>query len=714
MNIDHAYATLPHDQMEDLFSQFLLNSWSFSKLMSFARNEKAFEMTYIYHYKMKKSATTVAGSAYHTALECYFINKKEGIVLDLANLEMKAFEYIEEVPSYDWKIQKTTPTIEACKEVALKTVNALLKNFMTEKSLYEDDIAEILGVEEKFTEWLIVNGVDIPLPANGVIDLRYRSVRDTIVVLDHKSKKSFTDEKELSLSMGKQAVTYVLLPEAAIGQKIDEVRIVENKFSKNKDGSAQLRVTPVVITKDTRRLYESMLYEPLKRFLEAVSDPDYIYLINESDNFVDKAELYEFWAKTMIAEVDDFDIPDNKKELISRRLKKVRDSSLATINPTVIKTFKENASSFITYDLSNKNMTSPEKIEHTLRSFNIVSKVVHVLEGYSSNTYLLELQAGTQNTKLFRHRLDIAGALNVKNVRINPELVEYEGRAYLAVESSKIRDKDLLFDSKYLEGMKIPIGMDNFNKPVVWDLNNHSTPHMLICGATGSGKSVLIKSTIEYARLAGVDRIIIMDPKFEFNEYQADKSIQVYNEILEIEEQMADLVKDMNEMVKSGRKQTTLVFFDEFGDAIAAARKGKELDIVEEVQVGTYAPKKDAFGFIQEPQPKMAMKKTGELKSLEQNLKILLQKGRSSGFRIVPATQRASTKVITGDAKVNLPVQVCFRVPKEVDSKVVIDEGGAEMLAGLGDGLMRSPEYDDVVRFQGFYKPDSSVVQEAV
>jgi DNA segregation ATPase FtsK/SpoIIIE-like protein len=91
-------------------------------------------------------------------------------------------------------------------------------------------------------------------------------------------------------------------------------------------------------------------------------------------------------------------------------------------------------------------------------------------------------------------------------------------------------------------------------------------------------------------------------------------------------------------------------------------------------------------------------------RALEENLRLLLQKGRSSGYRIIAATQRASTKVITGDAKVNFPVQVCFRVPKDIDSMVVIDEPGAESLNGRGDGLIKSPEYLNVVRFQAFYK----------
>ena len=91
--------------------------------------------------------------------------------------------------------------------------------------------------------------------------------------------------------------------------------------------------------------------------------------------------------------------------------------------------------------------------------------------------------------------------------------------------------------------------------------------------------------------------------------------------------------------------------------------------------------------------------------TMEQYLKMLAQKGRSLGFRIIAATQRASTKVITGDTKVNFPVQICFRMPKAIDSQVVIDEEGAEALQGQGDGLIKSPEYmDRVVRFQGFYK----------
>ena len=162
---------------------------------------------------------------------------------------------------------------------------------------------------------------------------------------------------------------------------------------------------------------------------------------------------------------------------------------------------------------------------------------------------------------------------------------------------------------------------------------------------------------------------------------------------------MKRLVDDMQQRAKSGNTgKKTLVVFDEFADAVSSARSGTELDIKEMIQVGT---RKGPFGF---PEPKMELRTVGREKSLEENLKMLLQKGRSLGFRIIAATQRASVNVITGDAKVNFPVIICFRVPKEVDSKVVIDEAGAETLNGMGDGLIKSPEYFGVVRFQGFYK----------
>lgn len=691
------YSTLTPEQLDEHFSNFLVDRWSYSAVDAFSRNEKEFEKCYIYNERSRKSASAVGGSAYHAALEYYFERLQEGKQTDLPTLELEACTYIDLVEANEWKLQKTTPTIEDCKKKANTAAITLVRNFFKEKDLYEEELQDVLAVEMKLEQWLTVNGVDIPLPCHGIIDLTVELKDGRTVIIDHKSKTKFTDAEELALIRGKQAITYTLLFEACNDRKVSEVWFIENKSTKNSDGSPQLRLSRMVMDADNRKLYEAMLYEPLRRMVQAVADPDYVYLMNDYDNFCDKAEMYAFWAKTLVAEADDFNIKESKKPLIAKRQRKIRDASLAMISPKVIQKFKENASAFISYDLSMQNMTEKEKIEHVLRTFGMITQVAHDIQGFSARTFLLEVSAGIKIANIMKYRLDIANALDVPNVRISNNLVMYEGKSYLSIETPQRNGKTLLWDEKYLEDRRIPIGIDNYGKTVCWDLDNHSTPHMLICGATGSGKSVSIISTLEYARKSGVTDITIFDPKYEFCEYE-DEGVKVYNEIEDIEEQLRQMVEDMQQRAKQrGWHPIKLVIFDEFADAVSAAKCGPELDIKEMVVVGT---KKGPFGL---PVPKEELRVTGRLKSLEENLKILLQKGRSLGFRIIAATQRASTKVITGDAKVNFPVQVCFRVPKEVDSKVVLDEIGAESLNGRGDGLIKSPEYLDTVRFQGFY-----------
>lgn len=685
--MSHRYRNNPKAQKE-IFANVLVDSWSYSKVSSFARNEKAFEMNYIYCNPIKKSASSVAGNAYHKALQFYFSEKKAGCQQDIASLQMVAFDNIDDVYPNQWKIQKTTPTIEECQKKASGICIKLLENFFTDISVYESEIKEILAVELYLDEYLTINGVDIPIPCHLIIDLVILTTDDKIAVIDHKSKAAYSDEKALKFSIGKQAVTYAKGYEEKHNHIVDEVWFIENKYSKNKNGSPQLSCFKISLTEDVRTLYEALLYEPLKRMMEAISNPDYIYLINESDNFVDLAEIYEFWGQTMIANVDDFNVPASKRDMIQERLKKIRNSSLAMVDPKAIKNFRANASEFIQYDLTNKDMTKEQKIEHTLRTLGTIVNVAHKIEGYSSDTFLIDVSAGTNISSLYKYRLDIASALNVSSIRMMKDLLIYEGKSYLAVEATKKREKDLMFDASLLEGRKIPIGISNFNEKIIWDMDNPSTPHVLMCGATGSGKSVCIISIIEYAKLAGMDKIVLFDPKYEFK-YMASDLIEVHNDIEDIEAMMELMVEEMNALAKSGRKTNTLIVFDEFADAVAGSASGKELNIYQDVLVGKG--------------PKTKREKIGERKSLEENLKRLLQKGRSLGYRIVAATQRASVQVITGDAKVNLPVQICFRVQKEVDSKVVLDESGAESLSGKGDGLIKSPEYSGIIRFQAFW-----------
>jgi hypothetical protein len=685
------YSQLNNDELESHFSSFLIDSWSYSRVAQFARNEKEFERTAIYREENRVGASTISGNAYHKALEYYFSSLKNNEQpLTLPELERIAFDYIDNIPARLWKLGKTTPTVESAITTATKNATALLANFYQEKDIYEKDIKEIIYIETPFCEWVTVNGVDIPLPCHAKIDLVFLNHNDDIIIVDHKSKTSFTSDDEKALSFGKQGITYYKVLESK-GIIPAEVWFIENKISHNKDNTPQLRCHKIAFDLDTVRLYEVLLYEPLKRMIEAVANPDYVYCINDNDNFCDRAVLYDFWARTQIAEIDDFNINPKKRDLLAKRQRKIRDASMASVNPKVITTFRKEAASFINYDLNATNMSNSEKIEHALRTFGMNVQVVHLFEGYSSDTYLLEPGAGVKISNIMRYKMDIANALNVNAVTISDNLHIHDGRAYIKLDAPKQSGKILNFSASLVEGRKIPIGRDNFNNLIVWDLNNQATPHVLVCGATGSGKSVSLRSTIEAAKVAGVRNIIVFDPKYEFTNVDG---IEVYNDIDDIETKLGCLVLDMQAAAKHNYKADTLIIFDEFADAVQSARSGKDLDIRKDVVVGMYANGK----------PKIENRIVGQDKSLEENLKILLQKGRSLGYRIMAATQRASVQVITGDAKVNFPVQICFRVPKALDSKVVLDEDGAETLAGAGDGLMRSPEYQNqLIRFQGFY-----------
>ena len=142
------YSLLNGDELENHLSNFLIDSWSYSGVATFARNEKEFERRYIYREPSRRSATTVAGTAYHAALQHYFeCLGWTGVEATIADMQEKAFEVIDNMKANDWKLGKKTPTVEKCVEAATKTANALITNFYKERSLYTSDIAEVIAVE---------------------------------------------------------------------------------------------------------------------------------------------------------------------------------------------------------------------------------------------------------------------------------------------------------------------------------------------------------------------------------------------------------------------------------------------------------------------------------------------------------------------------------------------------------------------------------------
>lgn len=311
------YAQLRGDQLEEHLSNYLLDSWSYSKVACFARNQADFERTYLYMEKTPRSIASVAGNAYHEALKLFF-GAFNIDVADLTDLTVTVQSYLDGIADDEWKLTDKFPTAGDARAEARRIAMFLVENFYKEMDTYVANIAQVISVEDKKDAWVTVNGVDIPLPLHFITDLVVRTKDGKTVIVDHKSKSTYTDEKSLKYSYGQQGITYVLGIEACTDLHIDEIWLVENKTSKNRDGSPQVRLNVIPMDAESRKYHERFLYRDLAPMLKAVSDPDFVYTINSNDNFCDMAELYDFITRVEI-ETATGNAPESRREMIERR-----------------------------------------------------------------------------------------------------------------------------------------------------------------------------------------------------------------------------------------------------------------------------------------------------------------------------------------------------------------------------------------------------------
>lgn len=236
----------------------------------------------------------------------------------------------------------------------------------------------------------------------------------------------------------------------------------------------------------------------------------------------------------------------------------------------------------------------------------------------------------------------------------------------------------------------VPLGLDEENKPVVLDITK--APHLLVCGATGSGKSVCI-NTIISSIISNCDptqvQIILIDPKqVEFSRYNRLKfflGCDVVNNIYKASNALYTICNNMDKRYRTisaaGCKD-----IDEF-NAISSQKYSRAIVIIDELADLMMRCKKE----------------------VEPLLVRLAQMGRACGIHLILATQRPSREVVTGLLKVNIPTKICFKVPSAVNSRVVLDVSGAEKLTGNGDGLFLTSDGRDPIRFQGAYVNTSEI-----
>ena len=331
-----------------------------------------------------------------------------------------------------------------------------------------------------------------------------------------------------------------------------------------------------------------------------------------------------------------------------------------------------------------------KQLESQLHEFKIEGKITNITVGPVVTTLEYEPTAGTKAAKIVSIANDIARVLRAQSVRVIPALA---GKNTVGIEIPSeqrrvIRLGDVLKNAKFRSSeviLPVALGVDTFGEPVVEDLVQ--MPHLLIAGTTGSGKSVFINNLIAglvCKNTAKEMRFVFIDPKMV--ELAAYKKLPHLGCPV-ISDIKTDAKTLLNRMVEEMEKRYESMLaletrnIQEFNETIRTRRRSEFVNFNGKWQTLPYVV------FLIDEFADMVFMLGKEAEEL---ITRLAQKARAAGIHLVIATQRPSVDVVTGLIKANFPTRVAFRVQSGSDSRVILDQSGAEALLGKGDLLYQS------------------------
>jgi S-DNA-T family DNA segregation ATPase FtsK/SpoIIIE len=357
-------------------------------------------------------------------------------------------------------------------------------------------------------------------------------------------------------------------------------------------------------------------------------------------------------------------------------------------------------------------------LEQKLREFGVEGEVVQVLPGPVITMYEFAPAAGVKVNKIVNLQDDLALVMEAVSVRV---VAPIPGKAVVGIEiphkrRETVRLRDLLDSEEWRTStskLSLALGKDILGRPVITDLA--LIPHLLIAGATGSGKSVGLNSLIcsLLFRVTPADvRIIMIDPKMlEFSVYDGIPHLLV-PVVTEPKKAAIVLRRVVEEM---GRRYQVL--------AAQGVRSIAQYNQMLEAEHGDRSPGRARVQARQEATPAPAEKLPylvvviDELSDLmmvsarevEDALMRLAQMARAAGIHLIVATQRPSVDVLTGVIKANFPARLSFQVTSKVDSRTILDTNGAETLLGRGDMLFLAPGTSKPQRVHGAYVSEAEI-----
>ncbi|EJO7206942.1 DNA translocase FtsK [Staphylococcus pseudintermedius] len=339
-----------------------------------------------------------------------------------------------------------------------------------------------------------------------------------------------------------------------------------------------------------------------------------------------------------------------------------------------------------------------EELNNAFYYFNVPAEVVNVVEGPSVTRFELSVERGVKVSRITALQDDIKMALAAKDIRIEAPI---PGTSLVGIEvpnphTTKVNISSILSHPAFKNAeSKLTVAMGNRinNEPLLMDIAK--TPHALIAGATGSGKSVSINSiliSLLYRNHPEELRLLLIDPKMV--------ELAPYNGLPHL---VAPVITDVKAATQSLKW--------------AVDEMERRFKLFAHHHVRNISAFNNKVNYDQRiPKIVIVIDELADLmmmapQDVEQSIARLAQKARACGIHMLVATQRPSVNVITGLIKANIPTRIAFMVSSSVDSRTIIDSGGAERLLGYGDMLYLGSGMNKPIRVQGTFVSDEEIDQ---
>jgi len=708
------------DNADKKASDFPVEHYSYSSFTKFSSDPFMFKINYMNGESIDTttSAAAVLGKALHKAMQTYLGGNPdvstpadEGEAIKLGH--DTGLKELTNYPEGFIKYNSAIPTREKMLEKYAFAYFGYLK-----ESDYKNEIKETILVEKKLKHKVSVDGKVLPVPLKGYPDLVFRDSENRIVIDDHKFTSKFSPDDDIDGEKLIQAIFLFFLVAAELGELPYKIRFREFKTSKNNDKSNQLKVYEIVYSENP------LAFDFFFRFYQDITDA-----LMGKQVFVPNVKAMYDKEVSILAYIHRLDIDEERaKQFKDAQVDNITDFLKKKIaSDTNVKRYLETvATKFISAKTMNyKEQPIKERIRMKLAEHGMGLEFDSEVVGGSVTLYRYEPSIGLKMSKIEAYAKDIEQVVGVSGIRVlapipHSDLVGFE-----------IPNKERTFSALPTEnnGYNIAVGQTIMGETRFFDIRE--APHMLIAGATGSGKSVLLASIITQLSRMGKREaeLHLFDPKLvELSLFKKLGNVVEYkSDPIEIQKSLTRMVDLMNKRYEilsdagvrnieeyGDSMPTKFLVIDEFGDLVLQTKDGFVEWEFCDVHDRWNKDSKGEVEYLLKTKKSLKKREIELVEAIEECEKCkmhryapmseiiltLAQKGRAAGIHIIIATQRPSVDIITGSIKANFPTKIALRTSKEVDSLIILDQKGAEKLLGKGDMLFSS--VDGIERLQGY------------